>query len=145
MRRAFTIIEVMVSVIIILFVGWGLLHMQENTIHNVKVLQKSWDTALLASPLIVQANREWHNKERTLYDFVKTRYTIKYDPMIALLKAKRFHYYQKAFSFIPLETPQDEHNNRSAYALPQMGLDVSRISIKDDTSSSRAFSFELVE
>lgn len=144
MRAGFTIIEVMVSVIIIVFVGWGILNMQQNSTHNLTVIQKGWAAALLASPLVIHADKSDHKRSRTLYDFVKDRYVIDYDPMIKEMKSHTFAYTQKRYSFINLS--QEDNGTVSGNKAPKMGIQIDKVTIHEaKKGGTTAFGFELVQ
>lgn len=142
-HKAFTIIEVMVSVVIVSLVGWGLLQTQAQSTYNVKHSLQVWKTALLAGPLIVHANQNLHNKEKTLYAFLQPRYHFTYDPMINALKAKKLHYIQKEYTFISLSPDENQTDDQSGVAMQNQGLYIDKVYIKSDLGTASAFAFRL--
>ena len=142
MRSAFTLIEVMVSVVIISFVSVGLFGLQNNTTHNLELIKKQRHLALVASPLLVREDINLHNKTRTLYDFLKERYNLRYDTMIEALKNTTLTYTQEEFAFISLD---EEVENTVGMQAPKVGLKISKIVVKSTTSSARVYSFEAMQ
>lgn len=142
MRSAFTLIEVMVSVVIISFVAVGLFGLQNNTTHNLELIKKQRHLALVASPLLVREDINLHNKTRTLYDFLKERYNLRYDTMIEALKNTTLTYTQEEFAFISLD---EEIEDTVGMQAPKVGLKISKIVVKSATSSARVYSFEAMQ
>ena len=143
-RNAFTIIEVMVAVLIISFVGWGLLQMQQNTLHNITVVEDNFNTACVVSPLLLQADKKNHNKSKDLYSFIKDRYNIKYDPMISEMKKAKISYWHKDFAFISLEEGE-ENIKEAGIPTPKLGLSIQKVIVKEGKGSATLYSFEVVQ
>ena len=142
MRHAFTLIEVMVAVVIISYVGWGVLALGQNTTHNLEVIKTQQNIAMIASPLLIEANINNHNKNRSLYDFLKERYVLNCDPMIDMLKGIKLEYKQKEFAFIHMGDGDEDEVIEGA---PKMGLSIQKIWVNDSKAGTTAYTFEVVQ
>lgn len=90
MSKAFTIIEVVISVVIIVSVGIGLLQVSSN---STKLISYSQKKALLSgtfSVALLNKNNVCEDKDTNLYEPLKTTFDIKDDKLITILKEQTF-------------------------------------------------------
>lgn len=141
MRSAFTLMEVMVAAMIITFMGWGILQLQSNTVHNMDMMKGGFDTAVHASPLLVTLDQKNHQKSKDLYSFVKERYKIDYDPMISAMKKSRLTFRQREYGFITIEESLDE--NGQVRPTQSAGLLIYHNSVTAKQGTTSTLSFEM--
>ncbi len=101
--KAFTLIEVLVSVMILAVVGTGLLQLSTNSKHNFIFLKKKYKFDLLASIPFIHNDQKYHHKDMSLYDFVRDDYRDIDDSLRQYLKSYKISYSQEEIStFHPL-------------------------------------------
>ena len=149
MKRAFTLIEVMVAVMLLSVVGWSVLQSQQGSAFTVQGNQKSFDTALFTMPVLLLANKAYHNKERTLYEFLRTEYEIKDQEVVDALKQQKVHYSQEEFEFIAFEQPEANttHSRVSqeqiAQAASQQGVYIDRVIARTQEGTASVYIFRV--
>lgn len=141
MRGAFTLIEVMIAVLIVSLTVWAVLGSQSQSMQSMGHIRNSWESALTVSPLISHADQRNHGKEKSMYDFLRGRYQIQYDPMIKALKALKVSYSQKEYTFISLG--ESNTSGELAGASRGMGLYVDRVVVKSQRGGLSAFAFRI--
>ncbi len=111
MTKAFTLIEVLVSVMILAVVGTGLLQISSNSKHNFMFLKEKSEFDRLASIAFIHNEQKYHHKDITLYDFIKDDYTNIDDDLRKYLKGVKVSYsHEEVSTFNPLEGGIDEQN-----------------------------------
>ncbi|KIM12021.1 MAG: hypothetical protein KU37_04070 [Sulfuricurvum sp. PC08-66] len=152
--RGFTIVEVLVAVIILTFAGWGILQSQSQSSFMMRSNHIAWQMQLSSMPFLVTGNENLHGKEMTLYEFLSPRYNITHDEVVTALKAQKYSYSQKEFTYISLdgymdETPdptQTQVNSADiAQATQGVGLSIEQIVVKSPTSQSGLFTFKVTQ
>ncbi len=109
--RGFTLIEVLVSVLILSVVAVGLFQIATNAKHNYIFLRDKAQFDRIASIPFMHHKRDWHNSEKSLYDFLSHDYTIKEDDFRRYLKKIRVHYEQRPFTtYAPFGEEMAEEN-----------------------------------
>lgn len=111
-KKAFTLIETLVSVVILSSVAVALFEISSSSKSNFSFLQKKSDFTTLSSLALNHNNQNSHNKDIDLYSFIKYDYNIKDDELRRYLKSKKVHYEHEEFTtFSPLseggDTKQD--------------------------------------
>jgi len=110
-KKAFTLIEVLVSVMILAVVGTGLLQISSNSKQNFMFLKEKSEFDRLASIAFIHNNQKYHHKEITLYDFIKDDYTNIDDELRKYLKDVKVSYsHEEVATFNPLEGSIDDRN-----------------------------------
>ncbi len=134
MTKAFTLIEVLVSVMILAVVGTGLLQISSNSKDNFMFLKAKGEFDRLASIAFVHNNQKYHHKEITLYDFIKDDYSGIDDDLRRYLKGIKVSYsHEEVATFNPLEGSVDaqdkneEDNQDEKQDLGQAALNLSII------------------
>ena len=113
-KRAFTLIEVLVSVLILSTVAVMLFQISINSKSNFSYLSKKGDFTTLSSLALMHNDQSLHNSQRTLYDFIRDDYDIKDDELRKYLKEQKVHYEHEEFStFEPLGSSGDKDTNES--------------------------------
>ncbi len=111
MTKAFTLIEVLVSVMILAIVGTGLLQISSNSKDNFIFLKKKGEFDRLASIAFVHHKQKYHHKDMTLYDFIEDSYSNIDDDLRKYLKAIKVSYSQEEVAtFNPLEEESDDQS-----------------------------------
>ncbi len=123
MTKAFTLIEVLVSVMILAVVGTGLLQISSNSKHNFMFLKEKSEFDRLASIAFIHNDQKYHNKDITLYDFIKDEYTNIDDDLRKYLKDIKVNYsHEEVSTFNPLEGSVDDQNQDGEQELGQASL-----------------------
>ncbi len=113
-KKAFTLIEVLVSVVILSTVAVMLFEISTNSKSNFSFLSKKGDFTTLSSIPLMHNDQALHNSEKNLYEFIRDDYDIKDDELRKYLKEQKVHYDHAEFStFEPLGSSEDEDVNQS--------------------------------
>ncbi len=114
----FTLIEVLVSIIILSVVAVGLFQISSNAQHTYLFLKKKSAFDRLGSLAFMHRNRAWHNSEKSLYEFVRNDYAISDDDFRRYLKNYKIHYRHEAYSsYAPLGEEIEESNGTISFKL----------------------------
>ncbi len=97
-NRAFTLIEVLVSVLIISVVATALFQISTNSKSSFEFLVQKIEFSTICSIPFLHNNKQWHNSNKSLYDFLRSNYNIKNDEFRKFLKETKVHYKQEEFS-----------------------------------------------
>ncbi len=141
MNKAFTLIEVLVSVMILAVVGTGLLQISTNSKQNFAFLKEKSEFDRLASIAFVHNNKKYLHKELTLFDFIRDDYENIDDDVRKYLKNYKVHYNQEEVSTMnPLEGSVNEQN-QSDQETNSLNLTIvyDKITITKDKNSAYAY------
>jgi len=145
MTKAFTLIEVLVSVTILAVVATGLLQISTNSKHNFSFLKEKSEFSRLASIALVHNDQKYHNKEMALFDFLRDDYDNIEDELRNYLKKTKVKYtHEEVSSFSPLSSSLDDQN-QSQYEEqnPQSALNITilydQITVSKDKNIARAY------
>jgi prepilin-type N-terminal cleavage/methylation domain-containing protein len=144
MTKAFTLIEVLVSVMILAVVGTGLLQISSNSKHNFIFLKEKSKFDRLASIAFIHNTQKYHHKEMTLYDFIRDDYEKIDDELRKYLKSYKVKYsHEEVSTFNPLGESMDEQNQSSDSETLQAPMDLTiiyeKISIQKDKNAAYAY------
>jgi prepilin-type N-terminal cleavage/methylation domain-containing protein len=110
-KKAFTLIEVLVSVVILSTVAVMLFEISTNSKNNFSFLSSKASFTTLASLPLMQNDIKYHNSDKTLFEYVKYDFDIKDDELRKYLKEQKVHYDQEEFTtFSPFDN-KDENSN----------------------------------
>ena len=113
-KKAFTLIEVLVAVVILSTVAVMLFEISTNSKNNFSFLSSKASFTTLSSLPLMQHNEKYHNSDKTLFEYVRYDFDIKDDELRKYLKEKKVHYDQEEFaSFSPLSEGADESKQMS--------------------------------
>jgi prepilin-type N-terminal cleavage/methylation domain-containing protein len=131
-RRAFTLIEVMVSVMIISVVIMALLQMSANSIHIFSATKSQLKTNQYLSFLIANKDYGFENKNIYLYDLIQD-FEVEDDLRRALKKIKVAILYQELESIDLSEDTNNTQETSNSGIVLEIGKSV--LKAKDDSSS----------
>jgi len=142
--KAFTLIEVLVSVMILAYVGTGLLQISSNSKHNFMFLKNKSEFDRLASIAFIHNDQKFHHKDVTLFDFIKDDYTNIDDELRKYLKEIKVNYNHEEVSTLnPLEGSIDDQNHSNEQDNMQSGLNLTifydKITIRKDKNVAFAY------
>ncbi len=118
-KKAFTLIEVLVSVVILSTVAVYLFEISSNSKHSFSYLSKKGEFTTLSSLPLMHGEYKFNNSDKELFEYVRYSYDIKDDDLRRYLKQQKVHYEQDEFAtFSPFsegeeEIPQDQEQNQS--------------------------------
>jgi prepilin-type N-terminal cleavage/methylation domain-containing protein len=143
-RKAFTLIEVLVSVVILSTVAVLLFEISTNSKNNFSFLSEKATFTTLASLPLMHANQKYNNSDKTLYEYIRYDYNIKDDDLRKYLKEKKLHLdYEDEFStFSPLSEGDDnmrdivENENRD---MMDFTVVFDKVIIRDKKQSTFAY------
>lgn len=115
-RKAFTLIEVLISVAILAVVATGLFQISFNSKNNFEFLEHKARFDRLSSIPIIHNDAKYHHKEKALYEFLRADYEIKEDEVRKFLKQKKVQYSQEEYARF---SPMSEEETDSS---PEMDL-----------------------
>ncbi len=145
-KKAFTLIEVLISVTILALTGAVLIQIASNNKQNFQtLLNKIEFDEIISIPLTYRIKR-YHNTTKDLYTYLYKDYNLTNDDIIRYLKSKKVSYEQKNFSVIkPFESNESEdiieeenQNNEQSFT-----INVDKIVIFDKENSFLAFTVNL--
>jgi len=114
-RNAFTLIEVLVSVAILAVVATGLFQISMNSKNNFAFLEQKARFDRLSSIPIMHNDEKYHHKEKTLFDFLRTDYTIKEDKVRQFLKKEKVAYEEEEYAkFSPFADGSDDTDEETS-------------------------------
>ncbi len=119
--KAFTLIEVLVSITILAVVATGLFKISLNSKANFAYLYKKSQFDRLSSIAFMHNDQKFHHKEKSLYDFVRDNYTIKDDEIRQYLKKNKISYSQEEYSTLSLGDNSDTENTNETNSQDQEG------------------------
>lgn len=108
-KKAFTLIEVLVSVVILSTVAVMLFEISTNSKSNFSFLSSKASFTTLASLPLMQNDIKYHNSDKTLFEYVKYDFDIKDDKLRKYLKNQKVHYDQEEFTtFSPFDNEDEK-------------------------------------
>ncbi len=144
MTKAFTLIEVLVSVMILAVVGTGLLQISSNSKHNFMFLKAKSEFDRLASIAFVHNNQKYHHKEVTLYDFIKDDYTNIDDDLRKYLKDIKVSYsHEEVSTFNPLEGSVDNQDQEEDLGQAALNLTIIYDKIMISKGKNAAYAYKV--
>jgi prepilin-type N-terminal cleavage/methylation domain-containing protein len=142
-KRGFTLIEILVSVMILAIVGTGLLQMSINAKRNFEYLRDKEKFDTLASIAFVHNDISLHNKDLTLYEILEDSYTDIDDEVRSYLKSIKIGYTQKQISSLSIGDDQNETTDKdeseSVDSLFNLTLIYDKITVFDKNSSTYTY------
>ena len=147
MRKAFTLLEVIIAAMIITFMGIGILQLESNTTHNLTILEKQKVMTQFSSSMLSQPDVKHHNKNQNLYTFLKDRYIIDYSPLITLLKKEKVHFTQKEVSAIKLNLTKEKAEQTGSIDanIPDFTLLIKENKLQKSSQSAKTLTFKLAK
>jgi len=143
MTKAFTLVEVLISVMILAVVGTGLLQISTNSKHNFEFLKQKSKFSRLASIAFIHNDQKYHHKDMSLYDFLRDDYPNLDDDLRKYLKDIKVSYSHEEFStFSPLsEDNKTTDNNDNPEEENQIDLTIvyDKIVVSDKKNSTFAY------
>jgi prepilin-type N-terminal cleavage/methylation domain-containing protein len=153
-RNGFSLVEVVISVLIISVIGIALLQMNSNTIRSIQLFENRLKVDEYSSPIFLNIDSELHNKSQTVYEFVKSKYgTVNDTDLIEYLDKKELLYQQRELYFLhfgedgelSMDSMNDSESGREVTSEVQKeGVLIEEVSIKDENNNSTSlyhFSF----
>ncbi len=125
-KKAFILVEIIVSVVILSIVGIALLKVNANQKKLYSITSSKKEFSRNISIITNNHSSDLHNKDINLYDFVKDRYQLTNEELIKILKEKKVSYLQKDKSIFTLEEGEKTIN-----------ILIDEIKISDKKSSSK--------
>lgn len=114
-KKAFTLIEVLVSIVILSTVAVLLFEISTNSKNSFSYLNQKANFTTLSSLALMHNNPKYHNSDKALYEYIRYDYEIKDNALRKYLKEKKIHYSQEEYAeFSPLSEGDTEMiENRS--------------------------------
>lgn len=148
MRKAFTLVEVLVSAGIISIVGIALLQSHSTNTKLINRMNKQYHVKEEFSLVLLNANENYSGSSKSIYDFISQKFTIKNDELKKWLKDKSIEYKDKEFSNIKLLDTDIEELIGTAEGLeesdlPDLAFSINRVNAISDKSSTQGFTVKL--
>jgi hypothetical protein len=131
MNRAFTLIEILICVIIIITVGIGLLKTSSNSSKLISYA-KSKSTASGYFSVLLFDTDICEDKDTNMYDVLKTKFNIRDDKLISILKEEKLNCISEEVTSIKLA---DTDINQTINDISQMGFIINKISASFNASN----------
>jgi prepilin-type N-terminal cleavage/methylation domain-containing protein len=137
MRKAFSLMEIMIAVIIISVVGLALLQVNSNSNNLYTIIFDRTKENQIATVGFVEFSDETDKKEQIVYEALKERYEIDNDDIMQDLKEYKIYTAQtlvNSISFSDEEnSEEDEENSKSK----KFTIDIYSINTKVNENSNR--------
>lgn len=148
MRRAFTLIEVIVAAGIIAVVALGLLQVHGTNTKLIANMQNRYHAQEEFSLVLLNANDKWHNSNKSFYDFISQSIQIKNDDLRAWLKKQKIEYRHKEFSKVDLLSKQTKElaaslGDMDLDKIPELRLIINKISTSSTNNNSFGYTVTL--
>ena len=145
-KKAFTLIEVLISVVILSTVAVLLFEISTNSKNSFSYLsQKAGFTTLSSLPLM-HNNPKYHNSDKTLYEYIRYDFDIKDDDLRKYLKEKKIHYHQEEFAdFSPLSESNEivEYNEEMGQGTDGFTILFDKIQISNKQQSTFLYKIDI--
>ena len=132
-RKAFSLIEVLVSVVILSTVAVLLFEISTNSKNNFSYLSQKGNFITLSSLPIIHSNHKFHNREVEVYEFIKDEYDIKDDELRLYLKDQKVHFTYEEFSTF---TPFGDEEIQESGSLPNLTIVFDKIEVYNKKQST---------
>ncbi len=144
MRRAFTLVEVLVAVTIISVVVIGLLSSNATNAKLSKKLSNQYRHKEQFSIVLLNANERFHNREKSLYDFLATKFNIKNDELRRWLKEQKVSYIDKDFATVKiLDLDTQDFGGYDKSLVPDLAFSIQEVKAYNKNSISIGYTFNL--
>ncbi len=150
--KAFTLIEVLVSITILAVVATGLFKISLNSKANFEYLYKKSQFDRLSSIAFMHNDQKFHHKEKSLYDFLRESYTIKDDDIRQYFKKIKVSYSQEEYSTLSLGDSSDTENidetnsqDQEGDIIPNITFVFDKITISNKNQSTYAYKIYMRE
>ncbi len=142
-KKAFTLIEVLISVTLLAVAASALLQIASNSKQNFEFTKERVFFDEIVSIPLTHRNKKYHKTSKNLYEYLYREYNLSNDEIIHFLKKKKISYEQKNYSVIkPFEsneTNEEENKNQT----PSFTINVDQITIFDKKNSFKTFTVYL--
>ena len=147
MKKGFTLVEIIITVMIISIVGMGLLQTHSNSMKTLELINTRMKVNKFSTFLFGNISKNLHKKQRTVFEFIKDRYQINDDEIINYLKSETYLYTQNELFFLNFGENMDDGDDslfekssskdkQVADEVKREGVLVEKISIKDENNNS---------
>lgn len=148
MRKAFTLIEVIVAAGIIAIVALGLLQVHGTNTKLIANISTKYQTQEEFSLVLLNADEQWHHTTKSLYDFISKDIKTKDDDIKTLLKKKKFDYSYKEFSKVEILSKDLEEFASSLEGadldkLPELKLTINKVAITSQEGNAYGYTVSL--
>jgi len=107
-KKGFILVEIIVSVMLLSFVGIALLQINSNQKKIYTLASKKLEFSRYISIVTNRHSIDLHKRDIDLYEFVKQKYNIRDEELIKILKETKIKYLQEYKSVINLNIQEDE-------------------------------------
>ncbi len=152
MRKAFTLMEVLVAVGIISVVVIGLLSSNSTNGKLSQRLSGQFHEKEQFSIILLNANENFHNTEKSLYDFLEKKFHIKNADLRRWLKEQKVEYTDKEFSQVKLLDLDESYFKDIAVltggafdksSLPDLVFNIQKVQASNHKASTIGYTFNI--
>lgn len=148
MRKAFTLIEVIVATSILSIVALGLLQVHSSNTKLIERMSEKYHLQEEFSLVLLNSNQGWHNSNKSLFDFVSQNIQINNDKLKTWMKNYKVNYTDKEFSKIELLSKDIEQfssilDGVDIEKLPELKLVVNKISMSTSQGGGHGYTVRL--
>ncbi len=148
MRKAFTLIEVLVATAIISVVALALLQTHSNNTKLMRHIDKQYRTRELFSVVLLNAQKSWDGSTKSLHNILSRKFNIKDGDTIRWLKDNSIKYDQDELSSINLiDTDLGEFasgvGNIDKSSLPNITLLLDKVSMGTENGGVSGYTIAL--
>ncbi len=147
-KKAFTLIEVLIAVMLLAIAGAALMQVSINNKNNFELTANRVIFDEEVSIPLTHRDKKYHKTTKDLYTYLSAEYNLTNDEIIKFLKSKKFSYEQKNFSVIkPFEDENESeislNPNQDQTNIPSLTINIDKITIFDKENSFTAYTMRL--
>ena len=139
-KSAFTLVEVIVSILIVAVVGVGIMGSASNYTNLFSHIEKNSLNFEMLSLMGINANQKLHNSTKSLEDIALTEFFIKNDKVIDYLKSIEFSYKEtKPAPIVSARETSEMEWQKDIKNTSQLQFGITKITIGGDQVSGIVF------
>lgn len=136
MKRSFTIIEVLVSVVILALVGTALLKNAGMNLDFLKKVSKKEEAVNIMTLIVSHRNLDFNHLKKSLYDFLAKEYNVDDNELQKVLRDTKVKYQETPIKIsLPTLQSVDDGNQEEQEEQPQNPIDIRFVKLSATSKS----------
>lgn len=144
MKRSFTIVEVLVSVVILALVGTALLKNAGMNLDFLKRVSKKEEAINIMTLIVSHRNLDFNHLKKSLYDFLAKEYNVDDNELQKVLRDTKVKYQETPIKIsLPTLQSVDDGNQEEQEEQPQNPIDIRFVKLSATSKSFRGYLYIL--
>ena len=136
MKRSFTIVEVLVSVVILALVGTALLKNAGMNLDFLKKVSKKEEAINIMTLIVSHRNLDFNHLKKSLYDFLAKEYNVDDNELQKVLRDTKVKYQETPIKIsLPTLQSVDDGNQEEQEEQPQNPIDIRFVKLSATSKS----------